>query len=742
MQGIKVSGTKSELQVLRIGRDAVLRFAAGDWVEVTDDWRELMSQSGDMARVESIDETTRTLFLDRVVPAPPPFIPFATTPADLASRHTRVIRWDQSAERHGNAVDADGLMTTGAGPIALEDGVQAFFGADPVGGSMRIDDHWSFEARTVDGSIRELDAAEPDGVRHYYTPLAVVSLAAGGGFAVTSDCRNLVPPEGEAPPQQQPVENACDCCTLCVGKGGDVPDLKAALAALPALVPNLDTAVRLCLTPGDHALPGGLVVDRPNTRIVGCFPRSRLTIEGEPLRLAADATGLIDVVVLGGGEPATVVASVGSDILVEGCRFIVERGRTPALLADGGDRFERLIVAGCEFIGAGIGLRGNCSLVRIESNRIERFAGSGIAIESGDRAGEIEILNNRLVDGLGNGIEGNGVIEGLTITGNEIEMCRGERGMPGKIAGGIVLQAVSGLFVADNRIERNGSDARQGCAGLYAAETRGALILRNRISGNGPVQIDGNPIAGGIVIERATPPAATAGAERRDSRPSLVVAENLVVAPRGQALFVVGEGDMRVQDNALLSGLGIARGAGAPGISLRDLAAVVLIGGRMLAELAEKLVQAAAEGPLRVRALIQDARATLPGRIAVQGNQIGLASLDRSQSDRPALSALLVWGFEDVDFSHNQVELELAESRICVDALVVARTTRQAGNRLTEPATPDSCLASLLSHGHGLNGCTNNQGTHCILPSVTAPAGKLAAGLNLVERPSDLCPER
>jgi hypothetical protein len=734
VQAIATSGTKSEVQVLRIGRDAVLRFSPGDWVEVTDDQRELMGQSGDMARVESIDETTRTLFLDRVLPAPLPQLPFGTTPDEHAARHTRVIRWDQSFELHANAVDAAGLMTTGPGPIPLEDGVQALFGADPLGGAMTIDDHWSFEARTVDGSIRELIAAPPDGVRHVYVPLALVTAAAGGGFEVTEDCRNLVP--GTSTP---PADHPCDCCTLCVGEGGDVPDLKSALAALPGVAPNMATPVRLCLMPGDHDLAGGLDVTRPNTWIVGCYPRSRLLVQGRPLRLAADLTALVDVIVLGGAEPAAVVAARGSDILIRGCSFAIERVAAPAFVADGTERLERLTVLDNDFKGAGIVLSDDCPDVRVEGNRIERCRGNAITLLGENPEGPITILANRLIDGLGNGIEGIGSFAGLRIVGNVIRVCRGEAGVLGKVAGGIALQEVRDLLVRDNRIEGNASDAPD-WAGVYVGQAIGAEIAGNRIVGNGRRVAGGNPLAGGIVIDRARPPLDEAGAAHRFD-PALVLADNLVIAPRGQALFVIGTGDMRVAGNTFVTELGTARGRGAPGIGVRDLAAVVVIGSPLVGQFAEQVIDLAAVGPEAPRGIQEFAKGLVessPGRVAVQGNQIALASLDRSGSADPALSAVIAWGYEDVDLSHNQVELDLEEGRICLNALVVARTTRQVGNRLTEPPGREACLASLLSHSHALNTCTQNQGTHCILATT---GGKSAISLNLVEVPTDLCRE-
>src|SRR4051794_33349045 len=116
-----VDAAATELTVVRTGRDAVLRFDPGDWVEVTDDVHELAGQPGVLAQVQSVDDARRTLTLGAALPAG------EFDPTD-ASRHTRVRRWSQS----GAAVDAaGGLVTVDAAPLVLEDGVQiAFGGAD------------------------------------------------------------------------------------------------------------------------------------------------------------------------------------------------------------------------------------------------------------------------------------------------------------------------------------------------------------------------------------------------------------------------------------------------------------------------------------------------------------------------------------------------------------------------------------------------------------------------------------
>jgi hypothetical protein len=731
VEAIQSSGTSSQVQVTRIGRDAVLRFAPGDWVEVTDDWRDWLGDAGDMARIDTIDEATRTIFLDRVVPASGT-TPFAPDAAGHQARHTKLIRWDQSLERHGNAVDpGTGLMIAGAFPIALEDGVQVGFeAAAGTSGAMRIGDHWSFTARTVDGSVQQLDAAPPDGVRHVYVPLAVVNVGAAG-ITVISDCRNLVPPRGETRP-----ERVCECCTICVGEGGQVPDLKTAMAALPNLAPDPATAVRICLLPGDHEIGDGLDVDRPNTWIVGCLPRSRLHVRGAGLRFSANLTGLEEVVLLGAAERGMVAFRGVEDGLVRRCWFESDGGGPFAVVAEA---TRRLTIEDSRLTGAGLGLLGGCREVRVRGNAVERFASSAIAID-GAESQDIEIRRNRLVDGLGSGIEVISHPERLAIVDNEIATCRGEKNTFGGVAGGIViLEAVDDLSVRDNRITGNAGDARADAAGVYVARGSGVEIARNRIEGNGRAEIDGQPIAGGIVIDAVQARRDPAGNERHRFDPALVVADNVVLAPRGHALFVIGEGDIRVQDNSLISQLGVARSAGPDDLGARDAAAVVLIGTPRLDGLARILIAAGVQGPnapLEVSSVAQDSPALGRGRVMLQDNQIGLERQLSDDRTRPTLSAVAIYGFTDVDLARNQLELERSAGSFCLDALVVALTTRQQGNRLTE--REGACLASLLSVGFALNTCSQNQGSHCILPF--SPQ-KLAASDNLVEFPSDLCRE-
>jgi len=119
ISAIVVAGGQTQLTVSRLGRDAVLGFSIGDWVTVTDDNRELAEEPGEMARIADIQPATTSITLDRALPSAGAR-PFGANPTEIATRHTRVQRWDQTST---NTLDADGLIATGAALIPLEDGV-------------------------------------------------------------------------------------------------------------------------------------------------------------------------------------------------------------------------------------------------------------------------------------------------------------------------------------------------------------------------------------------------------------------------------------------------------------------------------------------------------------------------------------------------------------------------------------------------------------------------------------------
>ncbi|HHM05337.1 MAG TPA: hypothetical protein ENJ19_06290 [Gammaproteobacteria bacterium] len=240
------------ITVRELGRDQVLRFQVGDWVEVLDDLLEFRIRAGEnvaghMAQITAIDEGNAILTL---APALPAGLFDATDP----DRHTRVQRWDQST-----GVDANGLLDTAAGPLELEDGVVVSFTPDPANpaGECKRGDYWVFAARTADASVETLTEAPPRGVHHHYCRLAVVHWGATVDTTHVHDCRTIWPP--------------AQCCTIAVRPGEDI---QAAIDKVSA------DGGCVCLLPGLHRVHEPLLIDgRQNLTFKGVGPVSKLIYE-------------------------------------------------------------------------------------------------------------------------------------------------------------------------------------------------------------------------------------------------------------------------------------------------------------------------------------------------------------------------------------------------------------------------------------------------------------------------------
>jgi Family of unknown function (DUF6519)/Right handed beta helix region len=198
-----------------VGRDSELRFRDGDWVEVTDDWRELNGLPGEMRRIRTpggVDDATRTILLEDPLPAG--MFPVDAQDQTAPERNTRVQRWDQAGrvlKADGSLhVDLDAATSTGAIPVVtgatsvlLEQGIVVTFDLEPAGGVFRTGDHWLFAARTVDASVEILDRAPPRGIHAHYAKLATVTFPED-----ETDLRECPPP---------PVESEGGCeCDACV----------------------------------------------------------------------------------------------------------------------------------------------------------------------------------------------------------------------------------------------------------------------------------------------------------------------------------------------------------------------------------------------------------------------------------------------------------------------------------------------------------------------------------------------
>lgn len=132
-----------EGRLLTIGPGALppgSSFGSGQWVEVSDDARELDGEVGDLRRIEAFDDAARTMTLNEA-----PSMRFET------SLHPKVRRWDQVA-------GGDGEERTTAHRLPLEDGIEVQFSA----ATYSTGDYWLIPARAVGGAVEWPGADEPE----------------------------------------------------------------------------------------------------------------------------------------------------------------------------------------------------------------------------------------------------------------------------------------------------------------------------------------------------------------------------------------------------------------------------------------------------------------------------------------------------------------------------------------------------------------------------------------------------
>ncbi len=201
----------SQLTVQSLGRDQVLGFNPGDWIEITDDYLELNFQQlnssgleGELHQILTVDPAAQTIVLDSTVSAAN--FPVQSNGQTYTFRHTRICRWDQQGTVYlsdgatpwydldtsvsaGVTAGSSGIPVPSAGTaVLLEDGITVTF---PAGNAFRAGEYWTFAARSSDGSVDPLTNAPPAGILHHYCRLGIVNFTASP--PAVSDCRQVFP---------------------------------------------------------------------------------------------------------------------------------------------------------------------------------------------------------------------------------------------------------------------------------------------------------------------------------------------------------------------------------------------------------------------------------------------------------------------------------------------------------------------------------------------------------------------
>ena len=325
---VEVLSAGTVVRPASLGKDDVLGFHDGDWVEVVDDHRELAGTPGELRRIEVHDEDG-TVTVD---PALPGDLQLAAAAA--AERHLRIRRWDQHGpivtSTGSPVVDLDLPTATGAIPIpasaadriVLERGLAVGFSS--TGADFRTGDHWIVAVRAADAAGGTPDdgpylvEAPPLGIHHHYVRLGLLEPPGDA-----TDCR----PEW---PECDCEGGGCDC-TVCVSPESHESGALTIQMAIDEVREAGGGTV--CLGIGMYRLDeGGVVVEEGSSiRVRGQGLRTVLVAPARGIRVERSAFVTVEhlTVFASGVEPAVELRSTAA-VTVEDTTVLVLGGRDSA----------------------------------------------------------------------------------------------------------------------------------------------------------------------------------------------------------------------------------------------------------------------------------------------------------------------------------------------------------------------------------------------------------------------------
>jgi len=598
---VEVLDAGAKARPASLGRDDVLGFHDGDWVEVVDDHRELRGEPGELRRIEVDDAEGTIAFAGTALP-----VDLRLTIAEAAARHLRVRRWDQVGvvkdSAGGTVVDLDQAGATGAIPvptaaatrIVLEHGLVVGFSS--AGGPFRTGDHWIVPARAADasGGVSDpgplLDAAPPLGIHHHYVRLGI--LTPGG----VTDCRPDWPTPGGG--------KGCDDCGC---------------------------ECSVCVTPVSHVSGELTIQDAVDKVIAAGGGTVCLAIGLYPLREPVRVDGAVSLRIRGQGAGSIVVASASDGFVVAKSRFVtienlaVLAANDSAVVLDTTfaatvERVTALVLAQEGPSRAAIALAGTAVLTTLRDNIVAAPTGIGHAgVGAEDRrrvllVAELEasdnivigrdfgvrldgttafLLANRLADNtVLRAREGGIVTTGFVYPGTAIPGSSFDIDANTVVVGGTGIAVSEGGFaITGNQIGAARSDQPARTDGIAIMNTPPGEIVRD------VVRIDGNRVRGvggiGIVDHASLRTLEVTGNRVELAQHGIVIDEKAAVeiatvsgntlvdigsrdtdeAPGVFGIRVVNSARARVESNTL-RGIGTARNMGGGSIGI-DVVAVV-----------------------------------------------------------------------------------------------------------------------------------------------------------------------
>lgn len=169
----------SVITVSSIGKDEIMSFGTGQWVEIVDRVSMFNSKPKQLLKITAITPATREITLD------------SSLSKFVGKKGLKLRRWDQPV----TSGTTDGIPM-GTGWEELEDGIEIKFSAT---GMFRPGDFWLIPARTAKAEIEWPPyipgvlpiEQSPKGVEHFYARLAM--LYVNDGFVTWEDCREIFP---------------------------------------------------------------------------------------------------------------------------------------------------------------------------------------------------------------------------------------------------------------------------------------------------------------------------------------------------------------------------------------------------------------------------------------------------------------------------------------------------------------------------------------------------------------------
>lgn len=462
----------NRITVDSLGKDDVLGFRDGDWVEVIDDGIELRGELGQIRRIkpiDGVDKVARTLTLEANLTL---FPVDADNPVNPA-QNIRVRRWDSAGAL---------AIPAGGGPVALENGIAVKFSLAANNGKFKRGDYWTFAARTADASIEILDAVPPRGVHHHYCRLAAINFPTG-----KTDLRNFWPPE--AAPATTVEHDGCGC-TICVTPAGHADGSHTIQAAIDTVA---KTGGTVCLGPGRYPLKEPLKISGAmSLRLTGQGWQTMIAAPaGHPAVIVDESFNVaIERVMIaaepGSGTPALIVLRNGTGLAVTDCSLAaIGNKRAPAAAAIGMSGYQMGVQVARNVIVAARGI------TRLHDRKDSYLVTRGIEIDDNSmmclEAGIVfdppamhyhdTRISRNLIKGCSDAAI---VMTGATLKGSSIDIAGNHISVPGT---GMTV-ATSGTRIKDNDIiGTRGTSGDDGIAIVAGASkwVDGLQIVGNRI---------------------------------------------------------------------------------------------------------------------------------------------------------------------------------------------------------------------------------------------------------------------